>query len=333
MNKHTKQQLAKLNQDQCTIYGVESVAEQFAVEPAQAQRIVGAIQQSDAFLRRINVITVDQMNGEVLLLGVDVMTAGRTNTDANDRTPKVVHNMAKNTYTCQFTEFDTRIKYAELDAWGHRPEFKYLVSSKTTRANALSFISVGWNGKSIAAETNITNNPLGEDVNKGWLQHLKENNADNFLNSTKVVINDETNIDVLVSQAISALGEVQQNDPSLVVILGSELLAYSKERLYTKNAETPSEKTKVELAQVIDTFGGKPAYQVPFFPKRGIMVTTFNNLSIYIHNSMRRQQVDNPKRSQLETYSSKSVDYVIEDYELVAYIDSDVIKFEGEDEG
>ena len=330
MNKHTKTQLALLNKDQCAIYGVDSVADQFSVEPAQAQRIVGAIQQSDAFLKRINVITVDQMAGDVLLLGVDTMTAGRTNTDDNDRSPKIVNNMAKNTYACQFTEFDTRIKYAQLDAWSHMPAFKSLVSSKTTRANALSLISVGWNGQSIAPETNINANPLGEDVNKGWLKHLKENNADNFLDSTEVVINDETNIDVLVSQAISALGEVQQNDPDLVVILGSELLAYSKERLYTKNAETPSEKTKIELAQVIDTFGGKPAYQVPFFPKRGIMVTTFDNLSIYVHNSMRRQQLDNPKRSQLETYSSKSIDYVIEDYELVAYIDSDVIKFEGE---
>lgn len=330
MNKQTKQQLTLLNKDQCAIYGVDSVAEQFTVEPAQAQRIVGAIQQSDAFLMRINVITVTQVSGEVLLLGVDNMTAGRTNTDDKDRSPKTVHNMAQNKYTCQFTEFDTRIKYAQLDAWSHMPTFKSLVSSKTTRANALSLISVGWNGQSITTETDITNNPLGEDVNEGWLKHLKDRNADNFLDSEEVIINDKTNIDVLVLQAISALGEVQQNDPDLIVILGSELLAFSKERLYTKNAETPSEKTKIELAQVIDTFGGKPAYQVPFFPKRGIMVTTFDNLSIYIHNSMRRQQLDNPKRSQIETYSSKSIDYVIEDYELIAYIDSDVIEFEGE---
>jgi len=60
---------------------------------------------------------------------------------------------------------------------------------------------------------------------------------------------------------------------------------------------------------------------VPYFPGRGIMVTSFKNLSIYIQkDSVRRLYDDNPKRDRYETYQSQDMDYVIEELGKIAAI-------------
>lgn len=323
MNEFTKKQLAILEKKQCEIYGVNSLEQSFTVTPAPAQRMISAIQQSTAFLSMINVIMVEQISGQVLRLNVTPIPGRRTNTDTTDRVPGSVHSLTDNAYECKYTEFDTAISHLQLDAWAHMPNFLMLVNNNTLTANALSLLMTGWNGVSADAvvAAAAADNLLGQKTNIGWLKKLLTNQPGNYANSADITLSDTNNIDVLVSNAIETLGEVQKNDPNLIVILGSELMAYGKERLYSKNAETPSEKEKIEMQQIVSTFGGLPAYKVPFFPSMGLLVTTLDNLSIYIHNSVRRQVLDNPKRSRLETFSSKSIAYTVEDYELMSYVD------------
>lgn len=331
MNKNTRQNFALMLGVQASIYGVESMAVPFNIDPEKAQRLVGGIQESDAFLKQINMLTVNEMSGDTVIIGVDGLTASRTNIDNSDREPNSHHGAKVNPYACSKTDFDTQMKYKQLDAWSHKPQFSKIVSAKTLHANALSLIAMGFNGTSIVADTDIATNPLLQDCAVGWLQKLKERSPGNYLDSDDIVITDELNIDVIVNQAKDSLGEVEQNDPNLIVILGSDLMSHNKDRLYAKNAETPSEKTKIELKQAIETFGGLPAYKIPFFPKRGILVTTFANLSIYIHSSsVRRQVEDQPKRDRVVTYSSKNIDFMLENLDLAVYIDSAKVKFEGE---
>ena len=65
--------------------------------------------------------------------------------------------------------------------------------------------------------------------------------------------------------------------------------------------------------------GNLPVYAVPFFPEDAILVTTFDNLSIYVQEGARRRTViDNPKRDQIENYESSNEDYYIEDLGLAA---------------
>ncbi|MEL0642613.1 P2 family phage major capsid protein, partial [Pseudoalteromonas aliena] len=72
-----------------------------------------------------------------------------------------------------------------------------------------------------------------------------------------------------------------------------ELLAHDKNKLYAKQAHPPSEKTKIELQQGIDTYCGLMTYKIPFFPARGIFVTSFDNLSHYVLTGSTRTSVDN----------------------------------------
>ncbi len=67
------------------INGVESVTVTYTVAPTPAQKLDSAIQESNAFLKKINIIPVDEAEGEAILLGVNGPTASRTNTSAGGR--------------------------------------------------------------------------------------------------------------------------------------------------------------------------------------------------------------------------------------------------------
>ena len=55
---------------------------------------------------------------------------------------------------------------------------------------------------------------------------------------------------------------------------------------------------------------------MPFFPARGLTITTLDNLSIYYQRGTRRRTiVDNAKRDRIEDYQSVNEDYVIEDFD------------------
>jgi len=331
MNNSTRIKYNKLLAVQAALYGVQAMTVPFNVDPKGAQRLISGIQQSDAFLQMINMPTVDNMVGDSVIMGVSGLTASRTDTAANSRQPNYVHSATANGWSCQQINFDTALTYAQLDSWAHMRDFGKIVSAQILRANSLSLISMGWNGVEIVADSDIAANPLLTDCAEGWLQKLKDRNPDNYLDTDNIIITDENNIDVIINQMKNALKEPEKQSPDLVVILGSDLFAYNKDRLYAANGNTPSEKSKTEMRQVVETFGGMPAFSVPYFPSRGILVTTFTNLSIYIHSgSMRRSVEDEMKRNRIITYSSKNIDYVVENLDLMVYIDSEKVFFEGE---
>lgn len=94
---------------QSKINGVESVTVTYTVAPTPAQKLDSAIQESNAFLKKINIIPVDEAEGEAILLGVNGPTASRTNTSAGGRRkPRDVSALKKDTYACKKTNFDTR---------------------------------------------------------------------------------------------------------------------------------------------------------------------------------------------------------------------------------
>ena len=54
------------------------------------------------------------------------------------------------------------------------------------KRQALDRIMIGFNGTSIASNTDITANPLLQDVNKGWLQKMREENESRVMKSGAV---------------------------------------------------------------------------------------------------------------------------------------------------
>ncbi len=307
-------------------YGVELPSKMFSVEPSIAQELNEAITAKSDFLQRINVMPVTEIKGEKVFLGVSGPVTGRTNTKTTDREAKDASALDNSTYELSSTESDVGLPYAKIDAWAKFPDFHQKYSAAVQKQIALDRIMVGFHGVKAAEQTDIDAYPMLQDVNKGWLQQLREQAPQQVLKEGnipgKVTMGpngDYANLDALVHDTKQMVDERLRDGGDLVAIIGSDLLAADKAKLYAKQGDTPTEKERIEDAQVIATYGGLPSFSVPFFPVNGVLVTSWDNLSIYFQDSSwRKQTVDNPKRSRVEDYNSRNEGYVIEQLEKIA---------------
>ncbi|MEW5713900.1 phage major capsid protein, P2 family [Pseudomonas sp. SB113] len=316
-------------------YGVESAREEFNVEPSLAQTLNDQITLSSAFLQLINVIPVSEIKGEKVMIGVNGTVTGRTDTDQKDREPRNVLGLDDKGYELHDTHSDVTLKFSTIDAWAKFKDFAQRYTAAVRRQIALDRIMIGWHGIKVAPDTDREAFPLLQDVNKGWLQIVREQAAQQILleGATKGKIRlglggDYVNLDSLVHDVSLMIDEEFRDGGDLVAIVGRDLLAHDKGKLYAKQGHTPSEKTKVEMAQVIDTYGGLPSYTCPFFPAKGVVVTSFDNLSIYFQDSSwRRYMLENPKRSRAEDYNSRNEGYVVEQLGKFAGIEAGNVEF------
>ena len=307
-------------------YGVELASKMFSVEPTIAQELNEAITAKSDFLQRINVIGVTEVKGQKVFLGVSGPVTGRTNTKTTDREAKDGSALDENTYELFSTESDVSLPYAKIDAWAKFPDFHQKYSAAVQKQIALDRIMIGFHGTTAAVQSDIVAHPMLQDVNKGWLQIAREQIPAQVLTQgleagkvTLGVGGDYANLDSLVHDTKQMVDERVRDGGDLVAIIGTDLLAADKAKLYAKQGDVPTEKERIEEAQVIATYGGLPSFSVPFFPVNAVMVTSFDNLSIYFQDSSwRKQTIDNPKRSRVEDYNSRNEGYVIEQLEKFA---------------
>ena len=163
------QQLARLNG-----VAVEELSSKFTVEPSVQQTLEDQIQQSAAFLTLINVTPVTEQSGQLLGLGVGSTIAGTTDTTAKEREPVDPTLMVDVEYKCEQTNFDTVLTYAKLDLWAKFQDFQVRIRNAIVKRQALDRIMIGFNGVKRAKTSNRSENPLLQDVNKGWLQKIRE---------------------------------------------------------------------------------------------------------------------------------------------------------------
>lgn len=317
-------------------YGVQSAREEFNVTPSLAQTLNEKITHSSAFLQRINVIPVSEIKGQKVMLGLTGPVTGRTNTNNNDRVPRNAASLDAQGYELFDTNSDVALKFATIDAWAKFPNFPQRYAAAVQKQIGLDRIMIGWNGTSVAADTDPVANPLLQDVNKGWLQIAREQAPEQVLaEGTKAVgkiqigaTGDYANLDALVHDVSLMIEEEHRDGGDLIAIIGRDLLANDKAKLYAKQGDTPTEKERVEMAQVVATYGGLPAYTCPFFPGKGVVVTSFDNLSIYFQDSSWRRHIkENPNRSQTEDFNARNEGYVIEQLGKFAAIEAAAVEF------
>jgi P2 family phage major capsid protein len=319
-------QYAELQEAMAEAYGVERSSRMFSVEPTIAQELNDAITAKADFLERINVVPVSEIKGEKVFIGVNGPVTGRTNTKTTDREAKDASALDNTQYELADTQSDVGLPYAKIDAWAKFPDFKERYSAAVQKRIAQDRIVIGFHGTHAATQTDLEKFPKLQDVNKGWLQQLREQAPQQVLKeggaAGKVTLGaggDYANLDALVHDTKQMVDEILREDGDLVAIIGTDLLAADKAKLYTKQGDKPTEKERIEDAQVIATYGGLPAFSVPNFPVNAVLVTSWDNLSIYFQDtSWRKQTIENPKRSRVEDYNSRNEGYVIEQLEKIA---------------
>lgn len=316
---------------QASLNAVPSADQKFSVSPTVQQTIESKIQESSGFLQAVNLIGVDEMKGEKLGLGISGPIASRTDTAAAERLTRDISTLDDRGYECKQTNYDTHIRYNTLDVWAKFPDFQQRVRNAVLQRCALDRMLVGFTGAGAAANTNLENNPLLQDVNIGWLQQIRIGANARVLDdgavagSVKVGASggDYKNLDALVYDASNTLLDPwYRNDPGLVAIVGRDLM---HDKLFPLVSEptAPSEKLAADIVRSQMRLGGLPAVSVPYFPTNTVLVTRLDNLSIYYQRSARRRAIiDNPKRDRIEHYESSNDAYVVEDYGLCALIEN-----------
>lgn len=323
MRNDTRQEFNRFAQRIAQLSGVPSAGESFAVSPSVQQTLETRIQESSDFLGSINIIGVDELKGEKLGLGLTGPIAGRTDTTANDRTPRDLSSLDATGYECRSTEFDTYLPWSKLDAWAKFPDFQARVRNMIIRQQALDRIMIGFNGTSAAVETDRVANPLLQDVNIGWLQHYRANAAARVLsegaNVGEVRVGpggDYKNIDALVYDVVNELIDPWHRESTeLRAICGRKIMADKYFPLIQDHASTPTESRALDMLISQKRMGGQQAARVPYFPDGTLLITPPENLSIYWQRGSRRRYLrDEPKRKRVENYESSNDAYVVEDF-------------------
>ncbi|MBB3877886.1 phage major capsid protein, P2 family [Sphingomonas pseudosanguinis] len=339
------QQIGKLN-------GVTDPSRSFTVAPAVAQTLRAKLKQSSDFLSRINIIPVVAQEGDKVGVGVKGTIASRTDTRAKDRAPRYPGDLDESRYRCEKTDFDTLIRYETMDAWAHQPNFQTLLRDAIVNAKAIDIITIGFNGVTVAATTNPTTYPLLQDVNKGWLQHIREDSPERHMAGGELKPDerdattgrvtkagaiyvgagevgkdvDFVNIDALVFEGIELLHENYREDTDLVAIVGRELVHDKYFSIVNAAGDKATEQLARDVLLSDKKIGGLTAVRVPKFPKNAILITTLANLSVYEQIGTERRKIeDNAKRDQIENYESVNHAYVVEDEGKAALIENIVM--------
>jgi len=338
------QQIGKLN-------NVADPSRAFEVLPAIAQTLRAKLKGSSDFLSKINIIPVVAQEGDKVGVGVKGTIASRTDTRTKDRSPRYPGDLDETRYRCEKTDFDTLIRYETLDAWAHQPNFQTLLRDAIVSAKAVDIITIGFNGLFVAKDTDPVAYPLLQDVNKGWLQHIREDaperhaaggelkaetrDADGVVTAAGAIYVgagevgaevDYVNIDALVFAGIELLHENYREDTDLVAIVGRELVNDKYFSIVNASGDRATEQLARDVLLSDKKIGGLSAVRVPKFPKNAILITTLANLSVYEQIGTERRKIeDNAKRDQIENYESVNHAYVVEDMGKAALIENIVM--------
>lgn len=339
MNNNTRKALSNWIVQLGKAYGVSPTvieqAKQFAATPQVEQVLQKSIVAKSTLLQRINMRNVNQITGKKLGMSTTQPIAGNTDTSGSGvRTPVNVLGLSVDEYKCEKTNYDTSILYDTLDEWSEFKNFKQLLQDAINETIANNRAMIGWYGESYSKDSDLGANPLMQDVNIGWFEQVRINKPSQLLTQGGTANEirfgpggDYENIDHAVEEVKTGIPVHKRNDPSLVVLVGSDLLAQQRIDLYKNQGGTPSEKERVETPKVTSTFGSLPLAQEAYFPGRGLAITSMKNLGLYTQKgSVHRSIVENASKDRLENFLTMREAYVVEDYDSFAGLEFKNVK-------
>ncbi|EIJ35717.1 phage major capsid protein, P2 family [Thiothrix nivea] len=304
----------------------KATGEAFNYSPEAQQSFYKMVGEKADFLKRINQITVTAQLGQKIGLGVSRPIASRTNTDESERQTRYVGELDGDTYHCQQTNYDTHLKYSLMDSWAHLDDFGTIYASQIAKQVARDRLMIGWRGENAAAETDVTTNTLLQDVNEGWTTKVRKKQPHRFMgygsdgNPTEdtYTVGDGSKygtLDALVfDMTVNLLDAWHQEADDLVVMVGREIWVAHGLALLA-NTSLPTERNALQTWFASKTVAGLPCIMPPYLPSRAVIVTSYDNLSIYHQTgTLRRTIIDNPKRDRVEEYLSENEAYVVEDF-------------------
>lgn len=333
------------------------VQHQFALDPTAEQRLEDLQRENVGFLQRVNIMPVRDMIGQVIGMNAKNLIASRTSRANLPRKPKYVGSLQDRKFQLHDTEFDTLLPWEIIDAWSRFPDFAQRYSRHVAISVALSRIMVGWHGVEAADDSDGEDNPMGEDVNIGWLQKLRLEKADHVMGRAMVTNGgvttatgaaapiyigpnadhaegDYKNIDALAYDLIAGMPSWARSSTDHVVLVSQDMIDEKYFPMVNRpladtidGGKSTSDQTVSDIVMSSKQIGGRPAAIVPFFPEGTMVVTPLapagstdgSNLSMYYQEGSRRRYIkDEPEnKASLVDYNSVNEGYVIEDTDFM----------------
>ena len=185
-----------------------------------------------------------------------------------------------------------------------------LLTNAIVERQALDRIMIGFNGTTAAVSTDRTANPLLQDVNKGWLQKIREGAEDRVLDEGAVagkirvgatktikvagvdteISGDYQTLDGVVFDAIQMLDPWHRSRPDLVVLVSRDLM-HDKLLKAVERARRPTRKRTPRKKSSAAPVSGFACRRRAVPPAGTVLVTFLKNLSIYWQEGARRRHL------------------------------------------
>lgn len=309
-------------------YGVDSTKESFEVTTPKETKLKQAIMVGNDVLNRINMFDVEQTQGQAVTIGSDQLSTGRVETGRFEGSDPDIDG-----YEYQLYPTDTviQIAWARMAAWlnADGSKFMKLLNEYVNLQIGADIVRVGFNGKFYAKKTDPNKYPNGEDINEGWQayvervepsQIVKDDgeggeiyfDVDGTVDAGGKPLYTYKTIDAMASDLKNnVLHEKFRNSPDLIVLVGSDLVSAQSYKLYSE-ADRPTE--HIAAQQLTHSIAGMPAYTVPYFPGKRLVITSWKNLSVYDQKGSKRRKVkDNDDKACLESTYWRMEDFMVEE--------------------
>lgn len=270
-------------------------------------------------LSDINVVMVEDRQGDAFLWAGGEPCTSRANMDNSDReTSSLLGNPS--TYATKETQCDVHIPYGIISKWAvasksnnYSSETKKSFSAKYTdfvqKRVCSDVLNIGFNG--VSADPETTPSKKLTNVNKGWIQIAKDQAAAQVMDVPLTVGQggDYFNLDAAVADLLDNFIDISLRD-GLVCIISDNLISDERQRFYNS---TEFHTEKKNTSDTFTHFGGLDNVRIPNFPDNSIVITSLDNLSVYIKESTTYRQIEcNSKRNRVEDYQHREEAYVVE---------------------
>ena len=309
----------------------------FTIAEEVERNWVNNLRRTDPFISEID---IDLCTSQIVNdLEVDDLglVSGRTNTKTTNRETTATGNVDGFSYTAVETTHDTHITFDALDKWAQEPDkFQLQVKERRLKSKVNDLLKIGWNGTNVAATTDKNANPLGEDVNIGWLQRIRDNAPEQVIDGSEseALVSGEIsigatnadfkNLDALVNKIMIDMIP-KQHHRDLKVYVSIDLLGDRMQKLIEKSTVTEIGTTMTQTAYYI--VNGLVAITPDYFPNGTVLVTYPKNIKHRTQKqSVRSSYEINSKRSRLENYNSANEFYGLGNYQAVGLVENIKIK-------
>ncbi|OQS31284.1 P2 family phage major capsid protein [Chromobacterium haemolyticum] len=289
--------------------------------PQAAQARLNALKARSRLLSAINLLGVSEIRGQAKHFDLAGTLAATVDTQRHERQP-AGKTWRPAQYHCQQTNFDAAFSYDTLDAWWSESQtpagFEARARQALERRILLDRIMIGFHGLQRAPDSNRASHPLLEDVNIGWLQQIREQAPQNWIEGARIGESERfRSLHRLVRYALKQrLAPAWRDDPGLVVLVGADLLPDA-----VCNANPQAEGDDLVFHQ--QRLGGLQAATAAFFPGDSILITRLDNLSLYFNpHASRYHYHEEPSLNRVEFYHSSHDAYVVENLAACVLIDA-----------